>query len=142
MKNRTVLGILLACAVAIVGGCSSSETHTANPENIEIRTANQPVSGIDGQWVGVVEGMDGEELELKYRFKAEGEFLIGLIESRLGGGPISEGKIDGDNIEFKLNAGEFIIMNRGELSGDEIHLTETIGEEEIKVVLKRVRYDQ
>ena len=56
---------------------------------------------IDGQWVGETAGMDGKKLELKYRFKAEGETLIGLIESRLGGGPIAEGKIDGKNIELQ-----------------------------------------
>ena len=95
---------------------------------------------IDGQWVGVVDGMDGKPLELKYRFSAEGTRLIGLIESRLGGGQISEGKINGKNIEFKLNAGEgIVIMNNGTLSGDEIQLTETIGETKLKVVLKRVQ---
>ena len=67
-------------------------------------------SEIDGQWVGVVDGMDGNKLELTYRFRAEGNTLIGLIESRLGGGPISDGKIDGNNIEFTLNTGEFIIL--------------------------------
>jgi len=95
---------------------------------------------IDGQWIGVVDGMDGKPLELTYRFKAEEETLVGLIESRLGGGPISDGKIDGKNIEFTLNAGEnIVIINNGTLSGDEIHLFETIGKEKIKVVLKRVK---
>jgi len=95
---------------------------------------------IDGQWVGEVDGIDGKKLELNYRFRAEGTILIGLIESRLGGGPISEGKIDGKNIEFKLNAGEdIVIINNGTISGDEINITQTIGEEKIKVVLKRVK---
>ena len=98
---------------------------------------------IDGQWTGFVNGMDGKKLELKYRFKAEGTNLIGLIESRLGSGPISEGKIDGKNIEFKLNAGkDIVIVNKGTLSGDEIKLTETIGEQKINVVLKRVKHDK
>ena len=95
---------------------------------------------IDGIWVGVVDGMDGKKLELKYRFKAEDKTLIGLIESRLGGGLISDGKIDGKNIEFKLNAGKnIVIMNTGTLSGDEIYLTETIGLKKTKVVLKRFK---
>lgn len=57
---------------------------------------------IDGQWVGVMDGPDGKKLEFRYRFRAEGGTLIGLIESRLGTSQISEGKIDGNNIEFKL----------------------------------------
>ena len=97
---------------------------------------------IDGIWVGAVEGRDSKKLELTYRFKAEGGTLIGLIESRLGGGPISDGKIDGKNIEFRLNAGTLIIMNSGTLSGDEIHIMQTTGEEKIRVVLKRVKYDR
>ena len=39
---------------------------------------------IDGQWVGVVNDQNGKELEFRYRFRAEGTTLIGLIESRLG----------------------------------------------------------
>jgi len=77
--------------------------------------------------------------KLNYRFRAEGTKLIGLIETRLGGGQISEGKIDGKNIEFKLNAGNsLIIVNHGTLSGDEIHITQTVGEENTKYVLKRI----
>ena len=97
---------------------------------------------IDGQWIGVVDDQYGKKLEFKYRFKAEGSTLIGLIESRLGSSLISEGKIDGNNIEFKLYGKDYVIINNGTLSGDEIHLMETIGTETIKVVLKRVKYDK
>ena len=138
-KYRKMLGILLICIIGITVGCSLGEVNQSdlNPsEMIQVKLGN---SEIDGQWVGVVDGMDGKPLELNYRFKAEGTRLIGLIESQLGGGQIKEGKIDGSNIEFKLDAGEFIIMNKGVLSGDEIHLTELIGEGEIKVILKRVK---
>jgi hypothetical protein len=98
---------------------------------------------IDGQWVGTMNRADGTKLEMRYRFRAEGERLIGLIESRLGGGPISEGKIDGKTIEYKIViAGGLTIINVGTLSGDEIHLTETIGMEKTKFVLKRIKYDK
>jgi len=53
---------------------------------------------IDGQWIGVKDGPDGKKMELRYRFKAEGGTLIGLLESRLGGGTISGGRIDGNAI--------------------------------------------
>jgi hypothetical protein len=39
---------------------------------------------------------------LNYTFKAEGEKLLGLIESRLGGGQISDGKIDGKILNSRL----------------------------------------
>jgi len=97
---------------------------------------------IDGQWVGAANDQDGKKLEFRYRFKAEGNTLIGLIESQLGTGPITEGKIDGNNIEFKVPGRGYTIINTGTLSGDEIHLTGTIGTEKQKVVLKRVKYDK
>jgi len=92
---------------------------------------------IEGKWVGEVDGTDGKPLELTYTFLVRGDNLLGVIESRLGRGAISEGKVNGKNIEFKLNTGEFIIINNGTLSGDEIHMTQTTGEEKIKYILKR-----
>ena len=97
---------------------------------------------IDGQWVGTIKRADGSKLDMRYRFKAEGNTLIGLLESRLGNGSISGGKIDGNTIEFRITANGLNITNTGTLSGDEIHLTETLGTQETKFVLKRVRYDK
>ena len=94
---------------------------------------------IDGRWVGVKDGPDGKKMELRYRFRAEGNTLIGLIETRLGGGPISEGKIDGESIEFKLISPDLTVINIGTLSGDEIQLTETSGAVSNKVILKRIK---
>jgi len=137
MKKKHI-GILFTCVIVIAGGCSSGEV-TQNEIN-QINQMNTESSGIDGQWTGAVDGMDGQPLGLSYRFRAEDTRLIGIIESKLGGGPISDGKIDGNNIEFWLNAGEgIIILNKGTLSGDEIHMTQTVGEVEMKYVLKRVK---
>ena len=148
MKNRITLGILLACIIGIVGGCSSDEQISVDQDSPEIKPATQesseikPVtmegSEIDGEWVGVLDGIDGNKLELTYRFFAEGTRLGG--QSNRGVGTISEGKFDGKNIEFKLNDGEgVVILNNGTLSGDEIQLTETIGEEKVEVILKRTK---
>jgi len=46
---------------------------------------------------------------------------------------------DGKDIVFKLNAGDFIILNKGTVSGDEIHITQTIDFTKTNVVLKRVK---
>ena len=93
---------------------------------------------VDGEWFGIKDGPDGETLAMRYRFKAEGNTLIGLIATRLGGGPISEGKIDGNSIEFKLVTPELTLMNNGKISGDELHLIETDGKIINEVILKRV----
>ena len=99
-------------------------------------------SDIDGQWIGVKDGPDGKKMELRYRFRAKGNELIGLIETRLGGGPISEGKIDGNIIEFKLITSGFTVINTGKLSGDEIHLTETSGAAKNNIILRRIRHNR
>jgi len=129
MGKRIVLGIMFICIIGIAGWYLFVEMKQEKLKSIEI----------DGKWIGVVDGMDGQNLELTYRFKAEGNTLAGGIESRLGGGPISEGRIKGKSIEFKLNTGEFIILNKGTVSGDEIHVTQTVGKEKVEYVLKYKR---
>lgn len=95
--------------------------------------------GISGQWIGAVDGIDGKKLELIYVFEANGNVLTGIISSRLGGGPISDGKIEGNSIEFLIFTDENIIFNTGTLSGNKIHLIERFDAEPetIELVLKR-----
>jgi len=64
------------------------------------------------------------------------------VESRLGNGLISEGNIDGKAIEFKFVAGGLAIVYDGTVSGDEIHMTETLGTQKTTFVLKRIKYDK
>ena len=97
---------------------------------------------IDGRWTGIVEGTDGNKLEITYTFATLREMLVGKIESRLGSGNITSGKISGNSFEFVINTGEITILNNGTVSGDEIQLTETINGEKIKVTLKRVKNDK
>lgn len=137
-KDRISLLTLFIYIIGITGGCSSDEI-----KQTEVIQDSLKSSEIDGQWVGVVNGMDGNPLELNYRFRAEGGRLLGLIESRLGGGQITEGNIDGNNIEFKLNAGEgILIINNGTLSEDEIHMTQTVDKEKSSYILKRIKYNK
>ena len=98
-------------------------------------------SEVNGTWIGTIDGIDSEKLEVTYGFKADGKTLTGFIKSSLGGRSISDGKIDGNNIEFRLNAGEVTIMNNGTISGNEIHMTQTVGTEKTKYVLKRGTYN-
>jgi len=92
---------------------------------------------IDGQWNGIVNGADGQKLEASYFFLAEGKTLKGSIQSQLWFIPIFEGKIDGKNIEFKVNTKETTLAYNGTLSGDEIRMTQIVGKEKTTFVLKR-----
>ena len=95
--------------------------------------------GIDGKWTGVVEGIDGRELELIYEFKTDGPILKGSIKSRLGGGEILSGRIDGNSISFTLNAGNYIIVNKGIITNDSIEITEEFEGKVINLTLKRIK---
>ena len=110
-----------------------------NNETKAPRTGDKKeAAAIDGTWVGTVTGQDGNPLELTYVFEAVGNALMGTVSSTLGGGPFSEGKIDGNNISFVAKTDQFTIDTTGTLSGDVIELAEKIGNDTIKLTLKRV----
>ena len=66
-------------------------------------------------------------------FKVEGDKLTGTITmGQMGEGPISEGKVDGENVSFavvrEFNGNEFRINYKGKVSGDEMKITgEVVG---------------
>ncbi len=84
---------------------------------------------VNGKWVAQVPGRDGQARETTFTFKVEGAKLTGTVSGRQGETPISDGKIDGDNISFtrSLSAGgnEIKINYKGKVSGDEIKFTVT-----------------
>jgi hypothetical protein len=71
--------------------------------------------------------MMGQSMELGFTFKAAGSTLTGTSVGPQGEeSPISDGKIDGDNISFVVKVTgqmEMKINYKGKISGDEIKLT-------------------
>ncbi len=95
---------------------------------------------VDGKWTASIQGMDGNEMELVYSFKAEGDKLTGSVTSPMGETPISEGKIEGSSIAFTVATDQFTIQNKGTISGDEIALTYDMGMgEPMSLTLKRTK---
>jgi hypothetical protein len=83
---------------------------------------------VTGKWVSEMQGKGGEPMQIVYNFKAEGSNLTGTISSPMGGeNPISEGKIDGDNISFvmkmEMMGNEMTMKYKGKIVGEEIKLT-------------------
>ena len=82
---------------------------------------------IDGKWSAEVPGRDGNVMTQTYVFKADGEKLTGKM-SGPGGREmdISDGKITGEDISFKVNVefnGNSMTWNyTGKLSGGELKL--------------------
>jgi hypothetical protein len=78
---------------------------------------------VTGKWVAQIPGRQGNT-ETTFNFKVEGTNLTGTMSNPQGESPITEGKVNGDNISF------VIVMKRGDMemkttwkgvvSGDEI----------------------
>jgi hypothetical protein len=81
---------------------------------------------ISGKWKGSMDMM-GQAMELGFTFKAAGSTLTGTSIGPQGEeSPISEGKIDGDNISFVVKVTgqmEMKINYKGKISADQIKLT-------------------
>jgi len=85
---------------------------------------------ISGTWKGEYPGRDGQVMEITSTFMVDGSELTGSMSSSgpTGGEtPISEGKIDGDNISFAVkidsNGNEMKITFNGKIAGEELKLT-------------------
>jgi hypothetical protein len=85
-----------------------------------------------GTWKASIETPNGA-MENTFTFKVEGAKLTGTVTmGQMGEGPISEGKVDGDNVSFavvrEFNGNEFRINYKGKVSGDEMKITgEVVG---------------
>jgi len=56
-----------------------------------------------GKWTAQVPGRDGQTREQTFNLKAAGDQLTGTVTAgQAGEAPISEGKVSGDTISFKL----------------------------------------
>jgi len=84
---------------------------------------------VSGKWTAQVPGRGGQTRETTFNFKAEGSKLTGTVSGMQGDNPISDGKIDGDNISFtqalSFNGNDIKFLYKGKVAGDEIKFTRT-----------------
>ena len=82
---------------------------------------------VSGKWVAQVPGRNGQTREVTFNLKADGGSLTGSVTTMRGDSPISDGKIDGDNISFtqtlERNGNSMKLIYKGKISGDEIKFT-------------------
>jgi hypothetical protein len=81
-------------------------------------------------------GGGGQTREVTFTFKADGEKLTGNMSGPMGEREISDGKISGDDISFKMvmqfGENKMTMNYAGKVSGDEIKFTRTMEGREMK----------
>jgi hypothetical protein len=84
---------------------------------------------INGTWKGSLSSPNGE-LETTMAFKVDGDKLTGTVTNMYGEEAISEGSVKGDDVNFVVNAGggQFKIVYKGKVSGQDIKFHVVIGE--------------
>jgi hypothetical protein len=76
----------------------------------------------NGRWEGSVKTPDGQEFQLAFTFKVDGDTVTGTVGSQMGETPISNGKVKGDEITFDVEFGGNKITHQGKLEGDAIDM--------------------
>ena len=84
-------------------------------------------ASVDGKWVAQVPGRGGQTRETTFTFKAEGTKLTGTVSGMQGEVPISDGKVNGDEISFtqtfEAQGNSIKLIYTGKVSGDEMKMT-------------------
>jgi hypothetical protein len=83
---------------------------------------------VTGKWVAQVTSARGTS-ETTFNFKQEGTKLTGTVGTQMGESPISDGKVEGDDVSFtqtmSFGGNEMKLVWKGKVSGDEIKFTRT-----------------
>jgi hypothetical protein len=77
---------------------------------------------LNGRWEGKVKGPNGDDVQIAFTFKVDGEKLTGTVETPMGELPITDGKVKGDEISFKVDLGDNAITHQAKLSGKTLNM--------------------
>jgi hypothetical protein len=83
---------------------------------------------INGKWVAEMPGMGGgEPMKINYTFKGTGTTFTGTSEAMGSESPVTDGKIDGDNVSFVVKVdmmgNAMTLKYKGKIAGDQITVT-------------------
>jgi hypothetical protein len=84
---------------------------------------------LNGKWKGELQSPNGA-LEINFNFQVNGEKLTGTVANTYGEEQITEGVVKGEEISFVILAGggQFKIVYKGKVAGEEIKFHVVIGE--------------
>jgi hypothetical protein len=103
--------------------------------------ASAVAADLSGKWKGDLAGPGGNTLETTMVLKVDGQKLTGTVTNMYGEEQIADGTVKGDDISFVILAGggEFKLVYKGKVDGDQLKFTVTIGDMgEGQLTVKRV----
>ena len=85
---------------------------------------------LNGKWKGDMKTPNGDSLEINFNFQVNGEKLTGTVANTYGEEQITDGTVKGDAISFVILAGggQFRIVYKGKVVGDDLKFNVTIGD--------------
>jgi hypothetical protein len=89
-----------------------------------------------GKWKATTEGPNGQ-MEIIFNFKTDGNKTTGTATGPMGDLPISDIKLDGENISFTVEAGEMKLVHKGTISGNEMKLKVDAGDQVMEMTAIR-----
>ncbi len=92
---------------------------------------------VSGKWTAQVPGRSGQMREVTITLKSAGQTLTGTVSGRQGDTEISEGKISGDDLSFKVNTQQGTQTYTGKVVGNEIKFKREGGPAPIEFTAKR-----
>lgn len=85
---------------------------------------------VSGKWTADIPGRGGQTATNTFTFKAAGSKLEGSVTNQRGDSPISDGKVEGDNISFNqvmsFGGNDIKITYKGVVKGDTIEFTREV----------------
>jgi hypothetical protein len=95
------------------------------------------LASLDGKWTGIVKTPDGNELNVIYNFKTDGDKLTGTAESPSGVVPIDSGKVAGNTFSFQVTVDGNDYPHKGIIYGDSCGLDIDLGGQMIHTTIVR-----
>jgi hypothetical protein len=91
---------------------------------------------INGRWAGVAD-FNGSSFPISYDFKTDGGKVTGTMNTPVGTGEIKDGKVENDNISFKVDLTGTTISHTGKITADSISMVADYNGAMIETTLKR-----
>ena len=120
MKARSILFTAILIATAFAAQPASAQS-----------------AGLTGKWSGDLKTPDGNDLQVTYLFKVDGDKLTGTAESPAGTVTIDDGKVAGDKFLFKVTVDGNDYPQTGTFKDDACEMDIDFGGQKVHFTLKR-----